>query len=550
MRTLHSYLARELAKTFLLTCVALTLLIVMGGGVANVFRAEGVGAKEMASIFIFLTPVALTMILPISALFSATITFGRASADNEIAACRAAGVNVQRLLLTPFLLGLLVTGLTYVSWNYVIPKLFDRIESLTRRDLPSIVLGQFERGKPLVYGNFRICAEEFEELKDDRLPEKAEENHTYLYLSGVTFLQLQDEQFVRYGTSDYTLIDFDSSQRNPCVTAVLYGVHAYDVIHGQEHRVERQDIPTREFPFPIKQQMKFQDVGTLRSYLEDPRIIPELADRLFRVRRGMMQVFLYDEVFRSFDESRGGTGTFELFGPNGLNYKITTSSPLHTSPMDNEPTLFDAQVIETLPDGSTRTLRAGRLQLDMKNRPLDPERPLIVIELSEGVRIQRSGGGRLVEQQAETLPALEFVDQPEPMRRASNLDLDRVMDPTENFDLMPTKLKEARAKLIKRKSQFESEVLGEIHFRSAYSVSAVAVILIGAMLGIILRGGQVLTAFGISCVPTAVVVIASIVGRNMANQPGGAPGALAVMWGTTILAYIAVGVIASRVLRL
>ena len=124
------------------------------------------------------------------------------------------------------------------------------------------------------------------------------------------------------------------------------------------------------------------------------------------------------------------------------------------------------------------------------------------------------------------------------------------MDPTENFDLMPTKLKEARAKLIKRKSQFESEVLGEIHFRSAYSVSAVAVILIGAMLGIILRGGQVLTAFGISCVPTAVVVIASIVGRNMANQPGGAPGALAVMWGTTILAYIAVGVIASRVLRL
>ena len=62
MRTLHSYLARELAKTFLLTCVALTLLIVMGGGVANVFRSEGVGVKEMASIFIFLTPVALTMI--------------------------------------------------------------------------------------------------------------------------------------------------------------------------------------------------------------------------------------------------------------------------------------------------------------------------------------------------------------------------------------------------------------------------------------------------------------------------------------------------------
>lgn len=550
MRTLHFYLARELAKTFLLTCVALTMLIVMGGGVANVFRAEGVGAKEMASIFIFLTPVALTMILPIAALFSATITYGRASADNEIAACRAAGVNIQRLLLTALLLGLMVTGLTYVSWNHVLPRLFSQIETLTRRDLPSIVLGQFERSKPLVYGDFRICAENFAELEGDRRPENAQEGHTYLYLSGVAFLQLEHEQFVRYGTSDYTLIDFDRTQRNPQVTAVLHGVHAYDVLHGQEYKMEQQTIGPEEFPFPIKQRMKFQDVYTLRSYLEDPKIIPEVSDRLFRVRRGMMEVFLFDEVYRSFDESRGGAGTFELVGPNGVNYKITTSSPLHKSAIDNEPTLFKAQVIETKPDGSTRTLHAGRLQFDMKNTPLDRERPLIIVELSEGVRIQRSGGGRVVEQQSETLPAMQFVDQPAPMRRASDLDLDRVLDQSANFDLMPVKLKDAREKMIKRMNQFKSEVLGEIHFRSSYSMSAMAVVLIGAMLGVILRGGQVLTAFGISCVPTAIVVIASIVGRNLADQPGGAFGALAVMWGTTILTYVAAGIIAVRVLRL
>jgi hypothetical protein len=50
MLTLHLYFARELLKTFLMTSVALTLLIVMGGGVANIFRGEGIGAEEMARV--------------------------------------------------------------------------------------------------------------------------------------------------------------------------------------------------------------------------------------------------------------------------------------------------------------------------------------------------------------------------------------------------------------------------------------------------------------------------------------------------------------------
>src|SRR5207247_1903101 len=100
-----------------------------------------------------------------------------------------------------------------------------------------------------------------------------------------------------------------------------------------------------------------------------------------------------------------------------------------------------------------------------------------------------------------------------------------------------------------RIGRFRSEVQGEIQFRASYAASAIAVILIGAMLGIVMRGGQVLTAFGISCLPTAIVVVASIVGRNLAEQPGKQIVSLAVMWGATALLYVAAGVIGTKVLQ-
>ncbi|MFQ5424821.1 MAG: LptF/LptG family permease [Phycisphaerae bacterium] len=547
MRTLHTYLARELAKTFILTSAALTVLIVMGGGVANVFRSEGIGAKEMATVFVFLAPVAVTMILPVAALFSATITYGRASADNEMVACRAAGINIQRLLLSAGLLGLLVTVATYTSWNFVIPRLSERIERLTQRDLPSIVVGQFRRNKALTFRNYRICADSFEELNGDRRPPDALEDHTYLWLKGVAFLELQDDQPVQYGTADRTIIDFDRSLLNPRVTIVLRQVRTFDVGRGHDYKLQQLSFGPYSVPLPLKRKMKFQDLPTLRWFLADPKLIPEMSDRLFRVKRGMMEQYLFDDIARNIDKDLGGSGEYRLYVPDGTTYDISAAG-YKTSNVDNEPTLRQAVVVERRPDGAERVRHAGQVHFDLKNT-LDREKPQIIVTLSDGVRDERPGE-RAFESPSETLPPLQFVDQPALQSRVEQFDPDEVLNPGVEQRALPRKLAEARKKLLRRMAQFESEVTGEIHFRASYSLSAVAVVLIGAMLGVVLRGGQVLTAFGISCLPTAFVVVASIVGRNLADQPGGAPAALAVMWGATAVTYAAAGVIASRVLRL
>jgi hypothetical protein len=106
-----------------------------------------------------------------------------------------------------------------------------------------------------------------------------------------------------------------------------------------------------------------------------------------------------------------------------------------------------------------------------------------------------------------------------------------------------------RQKLLQRLSEFKAEVRGEIHFRASYSLCAIAIVLFGAVLGIIVRGGQVLTAFGISCIPMILVVVASIVGRNLADRPEFAALSTGVMWGVAIFMYLATAVFAARVLK-
>ena len=69
-------------------------------------------------------------------------------------------------------------------------------------------------------------------------------------------------------------------------------------------------------------------------------------------------------------------------------------------------------------------------------------------------------------------------------------------------------------------------------------------ILIGIGLGIILKGGHLLSAFGASCVPATVLIVCISSGIQMINNLGvQAISGIAVMWaGVVFLAVLAVGI--------
>lgn len=544
MRTLHLYLARELLKAFGLTAIALTLLVVLGGGVANIFKGEGIGAMDVLKVFAFLTPVAITLILPVAALFSAAITYGRSAADNEITACRAAGINIHRLLLSAGLLGLLVTIITYWAWNYMIPGLSRQIEEITRRDLPGIVVQQFQRAKPLIFGRHRIMASRCELVDPSRMASDRPQDHTYLLLTGVSFVEMEDEEIMRYGTADATVIDFHRSEGLPRVSADLQGVHVYDAARGQYYDLAHQSLPPIEIPLPMKRKTKFEDLGSLLTYLQHPEESPEVVGWLYGIKKEMMTLYLYQYVIEGLQSD----GYFRLSGP-GVSYEIHSKEGSR-DPDDGRPIMRVIRVVEKGPEG-TFIYTADTATIEVRST-FDRERPVILIELIDNVEVSKQGAPageeRSVRKPKESLKPIQYMDQELLRRQAEAFDT-RGLLRGETIPGLPRKQERQVEKFQEFALAYRAEVNGEIHFRASYALTSIAVVVMGAVLGIIVRGGQVLTAFGISCIPSLFVVLCSIVGRNLADKPEYAFVSLGVMWGGTAMIYLATGFITLRFLK-
>jgi lipopolysaccharide export LptBFGC system permease protein LptF len=82
------------------------------------------------------------------------------------------------------------------------------------------------------------------------------------------------------------------------------------------------------------------------------------------------------------------------------------------------------------------------------------------------------------------------------------------------------------------------EIKAEIHSRLVFGIGCITLILIGIGLGIRFRGGHLLTAFGISSIPAAALLVVIMMGKNITKNQFSQIGAdmgIAFMWAGLIL---------------
>ena len=88
------------------------------------------------------------------------------------------------------------------------------------------------------------------------------------------------------------------------------------------------------------------------------------------------------------------------------------------------------------------------------------------------------------------------------------------------------------------------QIRAEMHSRLVFAIGCVPMILIGIGLGIIKKGGHLLSAFAASCVPAAVLAVCIISGQHITeNLDVQAVSGIALMWtGLGFLSLLAVGI--------
>jgi len=123
--------------------------------------------------------------------------------------------------------------------------------------------------------------------------------------------------------------------------------------------------------------------------------------------------------------------------------------------------------------------------------------------------------------------------------------LDRELEPLS----LGAPLERARDAALKEFIKLHQEIAGIIHSRLAFSVSVLVTLVLAAALGIIFRGGQLLTAFVISFIPGLLVVVMNIMGRQLSENTGTHLLGIIVIWAGIGLLALADGVVLTRYLR-
>lgn len=125
MSILQRYIARSFITAFLMAMVVLTFVLSIGLLVkAAQLVVRGLPASTLLSYLFVSIPETFTFTIPLAALVSALLVFGRLSADGEISAMRSCGVNLWTIMFPLVLFGLFLTALTVFINSKVAPRAY------------------------------------------------------------------------------------------------------------------------------------------------------------------------------------------------------------------------------------------------------------------------------------------------------------------------------------------------------------------------------------------------------------------------------------------
>src|SRR5947208_15621093 len=96
-------------------------MLLMAGIVAEATQ-HGLSPSQILAAIPLLIPSTLPYTIPATTLFATCVVYGRFSADNEILAIKAAGVNLIHVVKPAVALGVIISAATFALYLQLIPS--------------------------------------------------------------------------------------------------------------------------------------------------------------------------------------------------------------------------------------------------------------------------------------------------------------------------------------------------------------------------------------------------------------------------------------------
>jgi len=519
---LHRYLLKELLRVFLLATVALMLILSIGLLVPMI-KEYGVSPQQMLSLIGDFCPITLTFVIPIGALFAAAITYGRFAADRELDACRASGIHFRTLLLPGLSLALASALANLLLSFYITPAFVHRSEYRVQADAKQILFRNIQRKGfwDLPGGRFKIYAEQA--LPAENL------------LLDVVILELQKDKSPRMLTARDALVDIETHRAHHLVSVITEDTIRFD--EEQPVRIGTIGV-SRRVPPLLSEKIKFQKIEQLKQIQADKLRFGPIYDLALTVRAQLALERLAEQLREAMEQPNeylrlrsadGGreyllrVGGFQL----GQERRIELSGPIR---------LLEVHPYQNNEIYCRYDCKRGQILLEDDHIDRGLELILQTPQWQRSPSVKGTALQKVIPNLPLPAPVVDGLNPPELLETLTQTDFsgDRIALPNPS-EVLRSLQERLRKELIK----VDNQVICELHSRLVFGLGCVPLILTGICLGILFRGGHILSAFGASMIPAAVLMVFILSGKQLTrNSAVPTEAGIAVMWGGLALLMV------------
>lgn len=527
-KTLFLYLFRDLLRIFLLASGTLAAIMSFGG-LLRPLTENGLDARQVGKMLTYLTPAMMAYSLPAAALFATTVTYGRLAADNELTACRAAGISYTTIGMPAVILGLVVAILSLILLCFIVPVFSLKVEQVIYSNLGQVIVNKIERNHQLHFSTERavrqttVFAEGAHLLPID--PQHPDTQLVELIGPAIVTTELPNKQSTlsipkEFYTAESAIVRIHPGGADPIndpgqikMELVRGAKFPRSFIGSSQVGVETATFGPLPLDNPIRENVKFMDMGELIKLAADPSGSQRVANAVAGfLRRDEAHAFLQEVA----DEAGGSGHSFETSGQSPETIDVATDGPA--------PVFRGDELVFSSP-GAAKSIRlqvvqnqqviltAQAREMHVTARP-DDVADLITATFDLYDVIVRTPDVGMQGEPAQLAAWSRSVDVPmdesiTKLRQTKTLAA-YVSDPS---------MSAADANFLRREQVVvNNAICGELHGRASFAVSCLILVLVGCALGMMFKSGNFLNAFAVSFVPALLCITLVVAGQQTADH--------------------------------
>ncbi len=508
IKTLGVFLTRELAKVTGLALVAFTLVMTIFA-IIEPLRKEGLAAGQLAALLAYTVPITLSLTLPVAALFASTIVYGRFAQDNELTACRASGLSTVRVLKPAMALGAVVTVLSLLLSNYITPKMMQLTEQSAKANVLGIVRQRFrtqgyvdyDRGQQVVHAD------------------SVEQDHDTLDLRGVVAVDGRKKDDIRILTASNAVVQFDQSDGRTFVTVSLIRPTVMRTSSRDIIEQASMPLPPRLLSDRVREDASWYEWDRLLGTLKDPAANSEIASLLTKIQRRLANDVLSREIASEVNAARSYEGLTlegETYAIRAAGAEVTDKETVALRSQARDGQVTRSVEVAVKRDGLVRQIiraESGSIEI---NWALGQDAPKATLSLKDGVTVSGGAAGGLQRRTDWESPPLAVPK--DVLDRAAGIPLADICLRGNEMTSSKSIRRDIDELNLNEIPRLTNRIKGELHGRIAYGISCFLMVAMGAALGLMFRGGQIISAFALAAIPATIVIIMMLMGKQLVRR--------------------------------